>query len=584
MYDLLIKGAHVVDGTGAPAVVADVAVADGHIAEVGRLTGAAAETIDAHGLLLTPGWVDIHTHYDGQVTWDPLLTPSIWHGVTTVVMGNCGVGFAPAAPDRRAWLLGLMEGVEDIPGSALAAGIRWQWETFPEYLDALDAMPRALDVAAQIGHGAIRAYVMGDRAHDEWATAGDIAAEARVVREAMAAGAAGLSTSRSLLHLDIDGDLVPGTFAAEDELLALAQALAGAGHGVFEMTVRGMSGFDAAGPPSEIQWMHRISKSTGCPITFLLGQAHDYPEVWRAVLDACATAAADGARIYPQVFGRPTNYLFTLAGIHPFFRYPAFVEIAGKSHGEIVRTMRDPAFKARLLAQSDPNDDAFNNILKTAWAGSYDLGDPLDYEPDPAHSIAAQAKAGGRDPADLGYDKLLADDGRAVLYFTAFNYADGDLETVREMLVHPQAVLGGGDAGAHVTYICDASVPTFMLTHWARDRTRGASLPLEWLVKKQTLDNAALYGFNDRGAIKPGLRADLNLIDFDGLRLETPYFVNDLPAGAMRLMQKARGYEATIVAGQVIQRRGQETEARPGRLIRSTPDGPRYESPTGKAP
>ena len=308
MYDLLIKGARVIDGTGAPAVVADVVVADGHIAEVGRLTGSAAETIDAHGLLLTPGWVDIHTHYDGQVTWDPLLTPSIWHGVTTVVMGNCGVGFAPAAPERRAWLLGLMEGVEDIPGSALAAGIRWQWETFPEYLDALDAMPRALDVAAQIGHGAIRAYVMGDRAHDERATAADIAAETQVVREAMAAGAAGLSTSRSLLHLDIDGDLVPGTFAAEDELEALAQVLANAGHGVFEMTVRGMSGFDAAGPPSEIQWMHRISKSTGCPITFLLGQAHDYPEVWRGVLDACAIAAADGARIYPQVFGRPTNY------------------------------------------------------------------------------------------------------------------------------------------------------------------------------------------------------------------------------------------------------------------------------------
>ncbi len=576
MHDLLIKGARVVDGTGAPAAVADVAIKDGRIVETGRVTGAANETIDADGLLLTPGWVDIHTHYDGQVTWDPLLTPSIWHGVTTVVMGNCGVGFAPAAPDRHDWLLGLMEGVEDIPGSALAAGIKWEWETFPEYLDALDRMPRALDVAAQIGHGAIRAYVMGERAHDELATPQDIDAESRVVREAMAAGAAGLSTSRSLLHLDTSGDLVPGTFAGEDELQALAGELAAAGHGVFEMTIRGMSGFDAAGPPSEIQWMHRISKSTGCPITFLLGQAHDYPDVWRNVLDACDVAAADGARIYPQVFGRPTNYLFTLAGIHPFFRYPAFAEIASLPHAEMVAIMRDPSFKARLLAQSDPNDDAFNNILKTAWAGSYDLGDPLDYEPDPASSIAAQAKATNRDPADLGYDRLLADDGRAVLYFTAFNYADGDLETVREMLVHPQTVLGGSDAGAHVTYICDASVPTFMLTHWARDRARGAKLPLEWLVRKQTLDNAALYGFHDRGAIKPGLRADLNLIDFDQLRLETPYFVNDLPADATRLMQKARGYEATIVGGQVVQRNGEETGARPGRLVRSTSDGPRY--------
>ncbi|MDA0369852.1 MAG: amidohydrolase family protein, partial [Proteobacteria bacterium] len=309
---------------------------------------------------------------------------------------------------------------------------------------------------------------------------------------------------------------------------------------------------------------------------FLLGQAHDYPDVWRNVLDACDVAAADGARIYPQVFGRPTNYLFTLAGIHPFYRYPAFAGIAALPHAEIVAKMRDPSFKARLLAQTDPNDDAFNNILKTAWAGSYDLGDPLDYEPDPANSIAAQAKAANRDPAELGYDRLLANDGRAVLYFTAFNYAHGDFETVREMLVHPHTVLGGSDAGAHVTYICDASVPTFMLTHWARDRARGAKLPLEWLVRKQTLDNAALYGFHDRGAIKPGLRADLNLIDFDQLRLETPYFVNDLPADATRLMQKARGYEATIVGGQVVQRNGEETGARPGRLVRSTSDGPRY--------
>ncbi len=569
MHDLLIKSARIADGTGAPAYVGDVAVKDGHIAEVGKVSGQARRTIDADGLLLTPGWVDIHTHFDGQVTWDPLLTPSIWHGVTTVVMGNCGVGFAPAAPDRHDWLLGLMEGVEDIPGTALAEGIRWGWESFPEYLDVLDAMPRAIDVAAQIGHGAVRAYVMGDRAHEDTATPDDVAAQAKIVREALAAGAAGVSTSRSLLHLDVAGELVPGTFAGEPELLALAQAVQRAGHGVFEMTIRGISGFDAAGPPSEIKWMHRVAKQTGCPITFLLGQAHDYPEVWRVVLDVCTAAAADGAPIHPQVFGRPTNYLFTLDGIHPFYRYPAYKEIARRPHDERVQIMRDPAFKARLLAERDPNDDAFNNILKTAWEGSYDLSDPLDYEPDPGQCIAAQARAQGRAPADLGYDKLLADDGRAVLYFTAFNYADGDLEAVREMLVHPNAVLGGSDAGAHVTYICDASVPTFMLTHWARDRSRGKRLPLEWLVRKQTYDNAALYGFSDRGAIKPGLRADLNLIDFDGLRLDVPYFVHDLPADAMRLMQKARGYRATFVAGEMIQQDGEETGARPGHLIRA---------------
>jgi len=575
MHDVVIKAGRVVDGTGAPAITADIAIKNGVIAEVGKVSGAAERTIDADGLLVTPGWVDIHTHYDGQVTWDPLLTPSIWHGVTTVVMGNCGVGFAPAAPDRRDWLLGLMEGVEDIPGSALAAGIQWQWETFPQYLDALDTMPRALDVAAQIGHGAIRAYVMKDRAHDEHANADDIAAEAKLVAEALAAGAVGVSTSRSLLHLDTAGELVPGTFADEDELLAMAAALADAGHGVFEMTIRGISGFDAAGPPNEIKWMHRIAKATGCPITFLLGQAHDYPEVWRTVLHACEAAAEDGARIFPQVFGRPTNYLFTLEGVHPFFRYPAFAEIADLPRAEKVRTMQDPAFKARLLAQTDPNDDAFNNILKTAWDGTYPLRDPLDYEPDPQESVAAQARAAGRDPAEVGYDLLLADEGRAVLYFTAFNYAAGDLETVREMLVHPLSVLGGSDAGAHVSFICDASVPTFMLAHWARDRRRGERLPLEWLVKKQTLDNAVLYGFNDRGAIKPGLRADLNVIDYERLRLDVPFFVHDLPASAMRLMQKAQGYEATLVRGEVVQQNGEETGARPGRLVRSSRDGPR---------
>jgi N-acyl-D-aspartate/D-glutamate deacylase len=575
MHDVLIKAGQICDGTGAPTFTADVAINDGVITEVGKIVGSARQTIDADGLLITPGWVDIHTHYDGQVTWDPLLTPSIWHGVTTVVMGNCGVGFAPAAPDRRDWLLGLMEGVEDIPGSALAAGIKWQWETFPEYLDALDAMPRALDVAAQIGHGAIRAYVMKDRAHDERATEDDIAAEAALVREALAAGAAGVTTSRSLLHLDTSGALVPGTFADEAELLAMARELSEAGHGVFEMTIRGVSGFDAAGPPSEIKWMRRIAKATGCPITFLLGQAHDYPDVWRTVLEACEEAAADGARLYPQVFGRPTNYLFTLDGIHPFFRYPAFAEIADLPREQKVAAMRDPSFKERLLSQTDPNNDAFNNILKTAWEGTYPLDDPLDYEPDPKHSLAAQARAESRAPAEFGYDKLLEDDGRAVLYFTAFNYAAGNLETVREMLVHPLSVLGGSDAGAHVTFICDASVPTFMLTHWGRDRRRGDLLPLEWLVKKQTLDNAALYGFHDRGAITPGRRADLNLIDFDGLRLDVPYFVSDLPASATRLMQKARGYQATFVRGQIVQENGEETGARPGRLVRSSPSRPR---------
>ncbi|MBM3504644.1 MAG: amidohydrolase family protein [Alphaproteobacteria bacterium] len=571
MFDLLIKGGTIVDGSGAAKRTGDVAVRDGMIVEVGRVSGMARETIDADGLIVTPGWVDIHTHYDGQVTWDPLLTPSLWHGVTTLVMGNCGVGFAPAAPDKRDWVIGLMEGVESIPGAALSAGIRWGWESFPQYLDALERMPRALDVAAQVAHGPVRAYVMGERA-GELATPDDIAAQARIVREAMDAGAIGFSTSRSLLHLDVNGEFVPGTFAGEDELEALARTVVESGHGIFELTVRGMTGFDREGPPEEIAWMRRVAQKTGCPFTFLLGQTHDYPDVWRKVLTTCEAASRDGARIYPQVFGRPTNFLFTFQGVNPFSRYPAFKAIERLPWPERLRALRDPAVRQRILADHDPNDDAFRNIMKNCWAGTYELGRPLNYEPDPEDTIAARAKRLKMDPAALGYDLLLENDGTAVLYFTAFNYADGNMDTIRELLVHPLSVLGGGDGGAHVAYICDASVPTFMLTHWVRDRTRGERLGLEWVVRKQTFDTARLYGLFDRGLIKPGQRADMNLIDFDRLTLESPHFVNDLPADALRLMQTARGYVATFVAGQAVQREGRETGARPGKLVRGCAD------------
>ncbi|MSO64952.1 MAG: D-aminoacylase [Alphaproteobacteria bacterium] len=567
MFDVLIKGGTIVDGSGRPRFTGDVAIANGTIVEVGKISGAARETVSADGLLVTPGWVDIHTHYDGQVTWDPLLTPSIWHGVTTLVMGNCGVGFAPAAPDRRDWVIGLMEGVEAIPGAALAAGIRWSWESFAEYLDAVAATPRALDVAAQIAHGPVRAYVMGDRA-GEPATADEVARQCTIVRQAFAAGAVGFSTSRSLLHLDVNGEYVPGTFAGEGELEELARTVVASGHGLFELTVRGMTGFDEGGPPEEITWMRRVALKTGCPFTFLLGQTHDYPTVWRDVLRSCESAALEGARIYPQVFGRPTNFLFTFQGLNPFSRHPSFKELERLPWPERLRRLRDPQTRARILADHDPNDDAFHNIMKRCWGGTYELGEPLDYEPDPVNSVATRARRQGIDPAALGYDLLLGEDGTAVLYFTAFNYADGDMETIRELLVHPLAVLGGGDGGAHVAYICDASVPTFMLTHWVRDRARGARLPLEWVVRKQAFDNACLYGFFDRGLVRPGMKADLNLIDFDALRLAKPYFANDLPAGALRLNQGAAGYVATYVAGEVVQRDGQETGARPGRLVR----------------
>lgn len=568
MFDTVIKGGTVVDGTGQPAYRADVAVVNGLIAEIGNLSSPARQTIDADGLLVAPGWVDIHTHYDAQVTWDPLLTPSFWHGVTTAVMGNCGVGFAPCAPDQRSWVVGLMEGVEDIPGAALLAGLDWQWETFPEYLDALEPMPRAIDVAAQIPHGPVRAYVMGDRAHEKEATSDDIAAQAGIVRAALDAGAIGFSTSRSLLHIDVDGEFVPGTFAGEDELRALAQSVVDAGHGVFELTVRGMSGSDAEGPMQELAWMTRVSAQTGCPITFLLGQSHEYPEVWREVIAGCEAAQADGAALYPQVFGRPTNYLFSFRGMNPFSRYPTFLALADLPPDERIARLRQPEIRANLLSEEDPNRDAMRNIMAKCWEGTYVLGDPVEYEPEPANSIAEAARRAGKDPRELGYDLMLERDGSAILYFTAFNYADGNLEAVREMLLHPQSVLGGGDGGAHVGYICDASVPTFMLTHWVRDRTRGDRLPLEWVVKKQTLDNANLYGLSDRGALRPGLRADINLIDQDGLEIGLPFFADDLPGGATRLLQKAKGYAATFVAGTMVQQNGEETGARPGRLVR----------------
>jgi N-acyl-D-aspartate/D-glutamate deacylase len=567
MHDLVVRGGTIVDGSGAPRFTGDIAVSNGLIAEVGRISGAARETIDADGCLVTPGWVDIHTHYDGQVTWDPLLTPSLWHGATTLIMGNCGVGFAPADPGKRDWVIGLMEGVEAIPGAALSAGIRWTWESFPEYLDALDRMPRALDVAAQVAHGPVRAYVMGERAIQP-ATAEDIAAQVAIVRRALEAGAVGFSTSRSLLHLDVDGEYVPGTFAGEDEVEALARAVVDAGHGVFELTMRGMTGFDEGGPPEEIAWIRRVALKTGCPFTFLLGQTHDYPTVWRKVLATCEKAAREGARIYPQVFGRPTNFLFTFQGVNPFSRFPSFKEIERLPWEKRLAALRDPAVRTTILADRDPNDDAFQNIMKRCWEGTYELGDPLDYEPEPGNAIAARARREGRDPAALGYDLLLGKDGTAVLYYTAFNYADGDMATIDEMLRHPLAVWGGGDGGAHVAYICDASVPTFMLTHWVRDRRRGPRLPLEWVVRKQTFDNARLYGLFDRGLLRAGYRADLNVIDFDRLRLNPPYFTNDLPANALRLMQTAAGYVATCVAGQAVQRNGVETGARPGKLVR----------------
>ncbi|HVX20677.1 MAG TPA: amidohydrolase family protein [Acidimicrobiales bacterium] len=571
MHDLVIRGGTVVDGTGRPPVVADVAVDGGTIAEVGRVAGGARRTVDADGLLVTPGWVDIHTHYDGQATWDEELAPSAWHGVTTVVMGNCGVGFAPARPDRREWLIGLMEGVEDIPGTALAEGIRWEWETFPEYLDALDRRRWTVDVGAQVPHGAVRAYVMGERgAGNEPATPDDIAAMKAIVKEAVAAGALGFSTSRTIAHRAIDGEPVPGTFAAEDELFGIGSALGEVGAGIFELAPAGSAGEDVDDPRKEVDWMCRLSAAIGRPVTFVLLQVDPYPERWRQLLAESLAATEAGADLWPQVAGRPTGLL---AGHHTsyclFDHIPAYADLKarGLAPGELEAALADPDLR-RAVVDWEPSDGATAEMMDRAYRDTYLLGSPPDYEPAPDRSLAAVAAREGRSPLAVAYDAMQADGGFGLLYIPILNYSSKNLDHAREMLLHPRSALGLADGGAHCGVICDASMPTFMLTHWARDRSRGARLPLEWVVKKQTQDTARMYGLGDRGTVQPGMVADLNLIDYDRLQLGHPRVVADLPAGGRRLLQDATGYVATIKSGVATYEDGAATGARPGRLVR----------------
>ncbi|WP_067813614.1 N-acyl-D-amino-acid deacylase family protein [Actinomadura kijaniata] len=566
MDDLVFKGARVVDGTGAAPFTADVAVTNGKITEVGTAS-TARRVIDADGALLTPGFVDIHTHYDGQATWDPVLAPSAWHGVTTAVMGNCGVGFAPAAPDRHDWLIGLMEGVEDIPGSALSEGISWEWETFPEFLDALDRRSYAMDLGTQVPHGAVRAYVMGERgARNEPATPGDIAAMKAIVKQGVAAGALGFSTSRTLTHKAIDGEYVPGTFAAEDELFGIGEALAELGRGVYELAPAGAAGEDVNAPRREIEWMRRLSRATGRPVSFALLQIDAVPDLWRELLELSADA---DARLFPQVASRPFGMLISLESLHAFGDRPSYREIALLPRGERVRRMRDPEVRARILAETPAEEDVLSAMVRGFPDRLYPLAErDCDYEPEPATSVAARARAAGRDPMELLYDLLLEDDGRNVLMMPLLNYADGSLDPQREMLTHPRAVLGLGDGGAHCGFICDASLPTTMLAHWARDRWRGEKLPLEHVVRMMTRDTARLYGLTDRGVIAPGMKADLNLVDFDNVALHRPEMAYDLPAGGRRLLQRADGYLGTFVSGVQTFADGEHTGELPGSLVR----------------
>lgn len=572
VHDLVIRNGLLVDGSGAPARPADVAVDGDRIAAVDTVDGRGRREIDADGLVVTPGFVDIHTHYDGQATWDPDITPSSWHGVTTVVMGNCGVGFAPAHPDRHDWLIQLMEGVEDIPGTALAEGITWNWESFPEYLDELERVPRVLDVSALVPHGAVRAYVMGDRgAANAEASADEIAGMARLVREGVVAGAVGFSTTRTIIHRAKDGELAAGTTASPDELVGIGQALAGVGRsraGVFELAS------DMVDPEAEFAWMAAVSAATGCRITYGTGQDHMRPDQWRTILELARRANAAGAQIVPQVGGRPTSVLLGHeASAQPFMLHVAYAEVADLPLPERVARLRRPEVRAAILGET-LDDAGAASFIADAWGHMFPLGDPPDYEPPPDRSVAAIAERAGLPPVDVAYDLLLERDGHALLYMPLGGYADGDLRAIAELLTQPEVVLGLGDGGAHCGLLCDASMPTYMLSHWVRDRSRGDRLPLELVVNLQTHRTARLFGFDDRGLVAPGYLADLNVFDADGIAIDSPVVVYDLPAGGRRIVQRARGYVATIKRGVLVRDHDEPTGERPGRLVRGPQPGP----------
>lgn len=565
MHELVIRGGTVVDGTGADAREADVAIDDGRIVEVGEAgeVGAGVREIDARGRIVTPGFVDIHTHYDAQVTWDPYVTPSSWHGVTTVVMGNCGVGFAPAPPDRRDWLIQLMEGVEDIPGAAMTEGMVWDWESFPEYLDAIGRTSRAIDVAAQVPHGAVRAYVMGDRgAKNEAATAEDIAAMARIVEEGVRAGALGFSTSRTLIHKGSDGEYVPGTFAERDELFGLGRALARAGHGVFQMTSNHV---DMA---EEYVWMKQLAKETGRTVSFNLLQTDEKPELFRHMLGLLDEATAEGLPIVAQVAGRPSGLLMMWAGTaHPFLATPTYMCLHHLPVAERLVELRKPEVRAKIIEEQNIPVGGFEDFILNSHHKMFRLGDRPDYEPAPSQCAAAIAERTGRPAREVIYDWLLEDDGKGIVYFPIFNYSFGSMDHMVEMLTHPATRMGLGDGGAHCGVVCDASIETFMLTHWVRDRP-GERLPLPLVVRRQSKDTAEIYGLHDRGVLAPGYRADVNVIDLEGLTLHAPEMVYDLPTSARRLVQRASGYTHTLVKGRVVMENGEPTGDLPGRLVR----------------
>jgi N-acyl-D-aspartate/D-glutamate deacylase len=562
MHDIVIKGGTIVDGTGTPAYAGDLAIDGDRITAVGAVDERGRRTIDADGALITPGWVDIHTHYDGQATWDSEMAPSSQHGVTTVVMGNCGVGFAPVRPGDEDFLIELMEGVEDIPGTALHEGIDWRWESFGEYLDALETRPRTLDVGAQVGHSALRAYVLGARAHEVDITAEEIGEIAALTEHAIRAGALGFSTSRTVQHKSKHG-YIPGTDAVSDEIQAVAEAVSAAGGGVFQLLSDGLG----AGP--DLEWMSSVTGLPGVTVSYTLAQNPASPDEWRHRLDEARAARDVGRDIRPQVPARPTGMLFGLqSSFHTFTGRPTFRSLLDLPLAARAARLRDPDVRARVLAEQPRTKGRMATRLAENYGQIFRLGPDLDYEPTLDSSAAAVAAREGREPQEVVLDWLLEDDGQGFLFAPLGNYREGNHDVIHDMLEHPASVAGLSDGGAHCRIICDASFPTYLLTHWTRDRRRGPLLPVEHVVHKQTAATAATYGLTDRGMLRPGLLADVNVIDHAGLTLHGPRMVRDLPADGERLVQPVDGYVATVKSGQVTFDHGEATGALPGGVVR----------------
>ncbi len=570
MHDIVIRGGLIIDGTGAKGYVGDVAIDGDKIASVGAKAGPGKREIDAAGLLVTPGWVDVHTHYDGQATWDPMLAPSSWHGVTTVLFGNCGVGFAPCRPQDQEALIDLMEGVEDIPGIVLAEGLKWDWESFPEFLDALERQPRAIDVGAQMPHHPLRVYVMGERAINfEEATPEDIAEMRRLTEEALQAGAFGFTTSRTESHRTTKGARVPARYAAADELIGIGQAFKTVDHGAYGMLN------DFEDEAAEFEWMKQVGRETGRPLWFLLTDRYSDPARWRRLMGGVHEARDAGANVTAQIAGRAVGIILGLStSLTPFSGRPSFAALNGMPHAERVAMLKTPDLRAKILAEENSDEllarlPPLQRAIATMWSRMYVLNDPPEYEPKPEAAVEEAARLAGQSPQEFVYDFLAEGDGGGMILFPVTNFVTGDLEPVYEMMTDPATIIGLGDGGAHCGQICDSSMPTFMITHWTRDRTRGEKFPVEWAVRRLTSETADFFGFKDRGRLQPGLKADLNIIDYDALQIRRPEVIFDLPAGGRRLVQRAEGYVATIVSGVPIFENGEATGALPGKLVRA---------------